>query len=177
MCDLFTAPVTSVSVQQMTSEWQLRITQGLHLRGVQLPQCKGDNCDHSGLMIAHVTAAALTSENKYLGHPASIDSIPTSTDKEDHVSMGVTSARKLLDVIENTKNVLAIELLCSCQAIDFHRPMKTSPALENLHTRIRKHVPTIKEDRVFHKDIKNILRVIESHELVALIEDSLGELE
>ena len=73
-------------------------------------------------MIAHVTAAALASENKYLCHPASVDSIPTSTDKEDHVSMGVTSGLKLQTVLENSMNVLAIELLCSCQAMEFQRP-------------------------------------------------------
>ncbi|OUR92917.1 histidine ammonia-lyase [Halobacteriovorax marinus] len=121
---------------------------------------------NSGLMIAHVTAAALTSENKYLCHPASVDSVPTSTDKEDHVSMGVTSGRKLLEVIDNAKTVLGIELLCNTQALDFQRPLTTSKPLEAVHSLIRKHVPTIEEDRVFYKDMDKIKKLISSNEIV-----------
>ena len=121
---------------------------------------------NSGLMIAHVTAAALTSENKYLCHPASVDSVPTSTDKEDHVSMGVTSGRKLLEVIDNAKTVLGIELLCNTQALDFQRPLKSSKALEAVHTLVRKHVPPIEDDRIFYKDMENIKKLISSNEIV-----------
>ncbi len=131
---------------------------------------------NSGLMIAHVTAAALVSENKVLCHPASVDSVPTSTDKEDHVSMGVTSGRKLLEVIENVKNVLAIEFLCNTQALDFQRPLKSSPSLEGVHTLIRKHVPHITEDRFFHKDIKNIYNLISRDEILASVDKTLGGL-
>ena len=84
----------------------------------------------SGLMIAHVTAAALASENKALAHPASVDSIPTSANKEDHVSMGVTAARKAARVVANTRRILAIELLAACQALEFLKPLLTSPALQ-----------------------------------------------
>lgn len=131
---------------------------------------------NSGLMIAHVTAAALVSENKYLCHPASVDSVPTSTDKEDHVSMGVTSGRKLQEVISNAKSVLAIEFLCNTQAIDFQRPLKTSPALEEVHTLIRRHVETIDQDRVFSKDINNIIKLINSGEIIAAAESRVGAL-
>jgi len=131
---------------------------------------------NSGLMIAHVTSAALTSENKYLCHPASVDSVPTSTDKEDHVSMGVTSGRKLHEVLFNVKNCLAIELLCNTQALDFQRPLKSSSALEAVHALVRKHVPTIDVDRVFNKDIENIVKLIESDELLSVVEKSIGEL-
>ncbi len=131
---------------------------------------------NSGLMIAHVTAAALASENKGLCHPASVDSIPTSTDKEDHVSMGVTSGRKLLEVLQNTKTVLAIELLCNTQALDFQRPLKSSPALEIIHSVIRKHVPHIEEDRVFAKDIQSILSLIDNNDLLNSVENTIGEL-
>ena len=127
-------------------------------------------------MPQHVTAAALASENKYMCHPASVDSIPTSTDKEDHVSMGVTSGRKLLEVIENAENCFAIELLCSSQAIDFHRPLKPSAAIEKAHKLIRQHVPFIEEDRFFHKDINNIRKVISNNELVQCVESVVGEL-
>lgn len=131
---------------------------------------------NSGLMIAHVTAAALVSENKVLCHPASVDSVPTSTDKEDHVSMGVTSGRKLLEVVENVKNVLAIELLCNTQALDFQRPLKTSPALEAVYECIRTHVPTIDEDRVFYKDMNNILKLINNEDIIDAVEKKIGTL-
>ena len=131
---------------------------------------------NSGLMIAHVTAAALASENKYLSHPASIDSIPTSTDKEDHVSMGVTSGRKLHEIIFNVKNCLAIELLCNTQALEFQRPTLSSPAVEAVYNRIRKHVAPITEDRVFYKDIEKIVGLINSNELIFEVESTIGEL-
>lgn len=131
---------------------------------------------NSGLMIAHVTMAALASENKYLCHPASVDSIPTSTDKEDHVSMGVTSGRKLHEVVTNVQHCLAIELLCNTQGIEFLRPMKTSPCLEKVYTLVRKHVPPIEDDRVFHKDIENLTRLIKTDEIIKEVESITGEL-
>ena len=131
---------------------------------------------NSGLMIAHVTAAALVSENKYLCHPASVDSVPTSTDKEDHVSMGVTAGRKLHEVITNAKSVLAIEFLCNTQALDFQRPLKTSNALEAAYSIIRRHVDTIENDRIFYKDINNIIKLINSGEIVAAVESHIGVL-
>ncbi|HXH31992.1 MAG TPA: histidine ammonia-lyase [Bacteriovoracaceae bacterium] len=131
---------------------------------------------NSGLMIAHVTLAALASENKYLCHPASVDSIPTSTDKEDHVSMGVTAGRKLHEVLNNVQYGLAIELLCNTQGIEFLRPLKTSPALEKIITLVRKHVPFIEEDRTFHKDIEHLARLIKSDELIKEVESVTGRL-
>jgi histidine ammonia-lyase len=132
---------------------------------------------NSGLMIAHVTAAALVSENKYLCHPASVDSVPTSTDKEDHVSMGVTAGRKLHEVIENAKSVLAIELLCNTQALDFQRPLKSSPPIEAVHSLVRKHVAKIEDDRIFYKDINNIIELINSGEILTAVEKEIGALE
>jgi histidine ammonia-lyase len=131
---------------------------------------------NSGLMIAHVTAAALVSENKYLCHPASVDSVPTSTDKEDHVSMGVTAGRKLHEVIQNAKSVLAIELLCNTQALEFQRPLRSSPPLEAVHALIRRHVDVIENDRIFYKDINNIIKLIDSNEIVTAVESLLGVL-
>ncbi len=131
---------------------------------------------NSGLMIAHVTMAALASENKYLCHPASVDSIPTSTDKEDHVSMGVTSGRKLHEVVSNVQHGLAIELLCNTQGLDFLRPLKTSPALEKVYTLVRKHVSPIGEDRIFHKDIDNLTRLIQNDEIIQEVESLIGAL-
>lgn len=131
---------------------------------------------NSGLMIAHVTMAALASENKYLCHPASVDSIPTSTDKEDHVSMGVTAGRKLHEVISNVQNGLAIELLCNTQGLEFLRPMKTSAGLEKVITLVRKHVQPIGEDRVFHKDIENLTNLIKTDEIIREVETVIGTL-
>lgn len=131
---------------------------------------------NSGLMIAHVTAAALVSENKYLCHPASIDSVPTSTDKEDHVSMGVTAGRKLHEVIFNAKSVLAIEFLCNSQALEFQRPLKSSPPLEAVQAVIRKKVDVIEEDRIFYKDINNIIELINSNEIITAAEKHTGVL-
>lgn len=131
---------------------------------------------NSGLMIAHVTMAALASENKYLCHPASIDSIPTSTDKEDHVSMGVTSGRKLHEVLKNLKQCLAIELLCNTQGLDLLRPLTSTNAVEAVYTLIRQHVETIKQDRVFAKDIENICKLISNFEILSVVENITGEL-
>jgi len=132
---------------------------------------------NSGLMIAHVTAASVASENKFLSHPASVDSIPTSTDKEDHVSMGVTSGRKTREIIYNTKVCLAIELICASQALDFQRPLKTTHPLESIYQLIRKNVPFIEEDRVLSTDIEAIIKIIENNEILKATENIIGELE
>lgn len=132
---------------------------------------------NSGLMIAHVTMAALASENKYLCHPASIDSIPTSTDKEDHVSMGVTSGRKLHEVLRNLKHCLAIEFLCNTQGIDLLRPLTSTKAIESVYSLVRSHVEPIKEDRVFSKDIENINKLISNFEILHVVENVCGELQ
>ncbi len=128
-------------------------------------------------MIAHVTMAALASENKYLCHPASIDSIPTSTDKEDHVSMGVTSGRKLHEVLENVKKCLAIEFLCNTQGMHLLRPLKSNAALERAYALVRSHVKAIDQDRVFSPDIESIYRLIDKFEILSVVEEELGELD
>jgi histidine ammonia-lyase len=114
----------------------------------------------SGLMIAHVTAAALASENKSLAHPASVDSIPTSANKEDHVSMGVTAARQAARVVANTRRILAIEVLAACQALEFHRPTGTSLPLEAVHRRVREDVAPYEQDRVLSEDIEALAETI-----------------
>ncbi len=108
---------------------------------------------NSGFMIPQVTAAALVSENKQRATPASVDSIPTSANQEDHVSMAAHGARRLLPMIENTVNIVAIELLAAAQGCDFHAPLTSSAALEAARTQLRERVPHLTEDRHFHPDI------------------------
>ncbi len=110
----------------------------------------------SGLMIAHVTAAALASENKSLAHPASVDSIPTSANKEDHVSMGVTAAWKAKRVVANTRRILAIEALAACQALEFLKPLQTSAPLLAAYRRVRERVAPYDKDRVLGPEIEAI---------------------
>ena len=131
---------------------------------------------NSGLMMVQVTAAALASENKYLCHPASVDSIPTSTDKEDHVSMGVGAGRKLHEVLFNLKYILAIELLCNCQAIDLRRPLLSSPVIEAVVKKIREQVPFMTEDRAFDEDIHKIVALIDGEEILTEVAKYIGEL-
>jgi histidine ammonia-lyase len=109
---------------------------------------------NSGFMIAHVTAAALASENKSLAHPASVDSLPTSANQEDHVSMATFAARRLGQMAHNTAVIVAIELLAAAQGIDFHRPLRSSAHLERVHALLRAHVPALAEDRLFAPDIE-----------------------
>jgi histidine ammonia-lyase len=108
---------------------------------------------HSGFMIAQYTAASIVSQNKQYCTPASVDSIVSSNGQEDHVSMGANAATKLKKVMDNVQRVLAIELLCAAQAMDFRRPTKTSPALERLMTAFRKEVTFNDADRVLHIDM------------------------
>ena len=108
---------------------------------------------NSGFMMAHVTAAALASENKSLAHPASVDSLPTSANQEDHVSMATFAARRLLEMCANTRAIVAIEMLAAAQGVDFHAPLKTSAALQGVHAAVREAVPFYEEDRYFAPDI------------------------
>jgi histidine ammonia-lyase len=130
---------------------------------------------NSGFMILQVTAAALASENKTYSHPASVDSIPTSANQEDHVSMGVTAARKTKEVAGNLVHILSIELLAAAQALEFRRPLKTSPALEALHTRLREDVAPYEHDRVHYPDIEAARAIVESGELVRVVVQALGD--
>ncbi len=109
---------------------------------------------HSGFMIAQITAASLVSENKIYAHPASVDSIPTSANQEDYVSMGMSSANKSLRIIENTRNILAIEMLCAAQGIEYRSPLKPSPSLLAILGAFRKVIPRLEKDRVIAPDIE-----------------------
>lgn len=116
---------------------------------------------NSGYMIAQYTAAAIVSENKILSHPASVDSIPTSANQEDHNSMGSIAARKAFKVVDNLQTVLAIEYLCAVQGIDFLRPLRTTDALEEVHAALREHVPHLDDDRILYNDLRDARALIE----------------
>ncbi|MGO8759060.1 MAG: histidine ammonia-lyase [Terracidiphilus sp.] len=114
----------------------------------------------SGYMIAHVAAAALLSECKVLAHPASVDSVPTSGGKEDHVSMGMTAALKLRQIVENLEQILAIELLCAAQGLDYRKPLRPGRQIEQVLAEIRKVVPPLKEDRPPATDIGRLVLAV-----------------
>jgi histidine ammonia-lyase len=116
----------------------------------------------SGLMLAHVTAAALASENKGLAHPACVDSIPTSANKEDHVSMGVTAAHKAARAVANTRRILAVELLAAAQGLEFLRPLRSSAPLEAVHTLVRTQAAPWDEDRSPAPDIERLAVLLRS---------------
>jgi histidine ammonia-lyase len=128
---------------------------------------------NSGFMIAHVTAAALASENKSLAHPASVDSLPTSANQEDHVSMATFAARRLGDMAGNTAAIVAIELLAAAQGIDFRRPRKSSRALEEAHAVLRAVAPHLDGDRYLALDIEAVTPLVREGRFAALVPQSL----
>ena len=117
-------------------------------------------------MMAQVVAAALVSENKVLAHPASVDSITTSGNKEDYVSMGMTAAMKLKRVVANTAHVLAIEACTAAQALDFLAPLKTSNALRQVHARIRQASARVDQDRVMAGDFARVAELVRAGALI-----------
>ena len=130
----------------------------------------------SGMMIAQYTAAALASENKSLSHPASVDSIPTSAGQEDHVSMGTIAARKAMMVLENVRNIIAIEYMCAAQGLDLLSPLKPSDSLARGHAAIRERVPVLEGDRELGSDIMQIRELMNSGDIVSAIEAVTGSL-
>jgi histidine ammonia-lyase len=129
---------------------------------------------NSGFMLPQYTAAALTSENKILAHPASVDSIPSSLGQEDHVSMGATSATKLLEIVKNTETVLAIELMSAAQALDFIHPLKAGKGVEAAHAEIRKSISFAESDHLFYDDIQSALQLVRGGALVRAAEQNVG---
>ncbi len=131
----------------------------------------------SGLMLAHVTAAALASENKSLAHPASVDSIPTSANKEDHVTMGSIAARQAAQVVANVRRILAIEVLAACQGLEFHKPLRTAPPLDAVYRRVRAQVPAYDQDRLIAPEIETAAEWLREGVLLTEAEAICGTLE
>jgi histidine ammonia-lyase len=138
-----------------------------------LAEASGKN---SGYMIAQVTAAALVSENKVLSHPASVDSIPTSANQEDFVSMGTLSARKAFEVIDNAETVIGIELLAGCQALDFRKQLSPGRGTRIAYQTVRQDIPVMHKDRLLQQDIKMIKELVKSNIIVDSVEQVIGSL-
>ncbi|MCP3952684.1 MAG: aromatic amino acid lyase, partial [Desulfobacterales bacterium] len=132
---------------------------------------------NSGFMIAQYVAAALVSENKVLSHPACVDSIPTSANKEDHVSMGTISARKCREVVGNTENVIAVEFLCAAQAMDLFTNLKPGEGTLAAYRVIREIIPHLDKDREMHADIRDMVGLMRSGKITAAVEEMVGELQ
>jgi histidine ammonia-lyase len=132
---------------------------------------------NSGFMILQYTTAALASENKTLCMPASADSIPTSLGQEDHVSMGSIAARKFNRVLDNLEQIVAIELLSASQALDFRRPLKSSPFIESVHTLVRSVVQHAAHDRIFADDIQKVHRLVANGQVWELVAKLIKPLE
>ncbi len=149
-----------------------------------LPKFLSENSGlNSGMMIAQYTAASLVSENKVLAHPASVDSIPTSANQEDHNSMGSIAAHKLLQVLKNVRTVLAIELMVGAQGLDMARPhpksgkpMKSGKGVEAAHAEVRKRIKRLREDRVLSDDIAASVAMLEDDALLPVVGKSVGGL-
>ena len=158
----------AIAVAELANISERRIEQLVnpHLSSGLPPFLAPDSGLNSGFMIAQVSAAALVSENKVLAHPASVDSIPSSAGREDHVSMGATAALKLATIHDHVRTVLAIELLCAAQGIDLRRPLTTTGPLEAVHAAIRKHVPPMMVDRPLAPDIEAVRSLIDNGTLV-----------
>lgn len=132
---------------------------------------------NSGFMIMQYTAAALVSENKILAHPASVDSIPSSGNQEDHVSMGTIAARKANEILHNVRNVIAIELMTAAQAVDFTNPKHLGRGTSIAYNMIRQQIETLEEDRVMYPDIEKSVRLIQQETILHAVEEEIGQLQ
>jgi histidine ammonia-lyase len=131
---------------------------------------------HNGLMYAQYVAAALASENKTLAHPASVDSIPTSANFEDFVSMGPIAARKAREILANVEYIVAIELMCAAQAVDFRGPEKLGKGTKAAYDLLRRYVSVLKEDRVLSRDIEDLKTLVHNGDFVKTVKNTVGKL-
>lgn len=167
-----------IAISSLASISECRISKMISTQMSQLPPFLAPNGGlNSGHMIVQVAAASLVSENKVLAHPASVDSIPTSAEKEDHVSMGTIAARKFTQILRNAENVVAMEFLSATQALCLLQPLKATAGVEASYELIRKDVPFAKEDRIFSKDVKKISELMKSGQILKAVENTVGTLE
>ena len=161
----------AIAIAELANISERRVEQLVnpHLSSGLPPFLAPDSGLNSGFMIAQVSAAALVSENKILAHPASVDSIPSSAGREDHVSMGAAAALKLVTIHDHVRTVLAIELLCAAQGLDLRRPLRSTPPIEALHAAIRAVVPAMMEDRPIYRDIAAVRALIDDGSLLTAV--------
>jgi histidine ammonia-lyase len=157
------------------AERRIALLMDKHISGLPafLVECKGLN---SGFMLAHVTAAALASDNKALAHPHCIDSLPTSANQEDHVSMATNAVNRLAVMIDNTAGIMAIELLAACQGLEFRFPLKTSPKLQQVYALIRSKVDAYHKDRYFAPDIAVVKDMVLAGKFTKMVEGQAGQI-
>jgi histidine ammonia-lyase len=168
--------VLAMALTQLASISERRVEQMVNPSLSGLPPFLAKNSGlHSGFMIAQVTAAALVAESRILCHPASVDSIPSSAGREDHVSMGMTAALKARQVVDHVRHVLAIELLVASQALDFRAPAKAGRGAYAAHQLIRQHVPHLEVDRELHRDVTTVVSLIESGALLEAVRHARSE--
>jgi len=166
--------VLAIALTQLASISERRVEQLVNPSLSGLPPFLAKNSGlNSGFMIAQVTSAALVAESRILSHPASVDSIPSSAGREDHVSMGMTAALKARQVAEYVRSCLAIELLVAAQALDLRRPVKPGRGALAAHECIRGRVPTLERDRELHRDVEAVSALIDSGELQAAVRRAL----
>jgi histidine ammonia-lyase len=166
----FAADTLALAIAEIGSLAERRIAVLVDPKMSGLPAFLVENSGvNSGFMIAQVTAAALVSENKTIATPCSVDSIPTSANQEDHVSMATHAARRLGPMIENAAGVVGIELLAAAQGIDFHRPARSSTTLEEVHAGIRSDIPFYAKDRYFAPDIEAAKNLVKSGRFTAFV--------
>lgn len=173
----FALDALAIAACEIASIAERRVDQLMAGDGERVPRCLiGDPGLNSGFMIAQYLAAALVSENKVHAHPASVDTIPTSMGFEDHVSMGSISALKLARVLDNVARVVAVELLCGAQAIDFHKPLSPGRGTRAAHDAVRAAVPFVERDTSLTPFLSALEERIASGEILASIEGSVGPL-
>jgi histidine ammonia-lyase len=171
------ADYAGIAIAELADISERRIEQMLNPALSGLPAFLAEESGlNSGLMISQYTAAALVSENKILAHPASVDSIPTSANQEDHVSMGTIAARKAGTILEQTLWVLAIELASAAQALDFHTPLKPGRGVQAIYARIREEIPHLDRDRYLQPELFRLRELIRSGELRRVAEERVGTL-
>jgi histidine ammonia-lyase len=164
------ADAMAVAIAEVGSIAERRIAMLIDASVSRLPPfLTADAGLNSGFMIAHVTAASLASENKSLAHPASVDSLPTSANQEDHVSMATFAARRLQRLVDNTSCILGIEWLAAAQALEFLRPLRSSTVLEAAHTLLRGACPRLESDRYLAPDIELATAMVRDGSLARLV--------
>jgi histidine ammonia-lyase len=162
----------AISLSVLANISERRIERLLNPEYGDLPPFLADHPGlNSGFMIAQVAAAALASENKVLSHPASVDSIPTSGNKEDHVPMAMGAALKLKQVVANLEKILAIEFLCAAQGIDYLRPLKAGVTVEAAYQYIRRQITHVSADRVLSTDIQRMIGIMNEGDFIAFAEN------